>query len=98
MSDLFIVVGLRAKAGKEDDLRRDLTAIVEPSRNEEGNLRYELLEDRDTPGLFVFVEQWASAEAREKHHTQGPHIQHFHATGAANIECTEFAHMLKRIA
>ena len=98
MSDLFIVVGLRAKSGKEDDLRRDLTALVEPSRHEEGSLRYELFEDRDTPGLFVFVEHWASAEARERHHTQGPHIQHFHANGAANVERTEFAHMLKQVA
>lgn len=98
MSELFITVGLRAKAGKEDDLRRDLTAVVGPSQEEDGSLRYELFEDRDQPGLFVFVEHWASQEARDKHHNEGPHIQHFHANGAANIERTEFAHMLKRIA
>ena len=36
MSELFIVVGLKAKAGKEDELRRDLSVLVEPSRNENG--------------------------------------------------------------
>lgn len=98
MSELFIVVGMHAKKGQEDELRRDLTAVVGPSRKEEGSLRYELFVDQSDPGRFVFVEHWASVEAREKHHTQGPHIQNFHAKGAANVEKVEFSHMLNRIA
>lgn len=98
MNELFIVVGLKAKEGKEQELRRDLTAVVEPSRSEDGNLRYELFVDQSDPRLFVFVEHWASAEARQKHHTSAPHIQHFHANGVKNVEQTEFAHMLSRIA
>lgn len=98
MSELFIVVGLVAKAGKEDALRQDLSTLVEPSRAEEGNIRYELFEDRETPGHFVFVEEWASEAARTRHHEQGPHIAHFHAHGVNNIDQTAFAHMLKRIA
>ncbi|GGD40092.1 putative quinol monooxygenase [Aureimonas glaciei] len=97
MSELHIVVGLQAKAGKEDELRRDLAGLVEPSRGEDGNIRYDLFEDRDEPGHFVFVETWASAEARALHHEQGPHIQHFHANGVANVEKTEFARILKRV-
>jgi quinol monooxygenase YgiN len=60
MSELFIVVGLKAKAGKENELRRDLAALVEPSRKEDGNIRYDLFEDQDEPGRFVFVEAWSS--------------------------------------
>lgn len=30
MSELFLVVSLRAKAGKEEELRRDLMAVVAP--------------------------------------------------------------------
>jgi hypothetical protein len=60
MSELFIVVALHAKAGKEEELRRDLIAVVEPSRKEEGNLRYELFVDQSDAGRFVFVEHWAS--------------------------------------
>ncbi|MES1927326.1 putative quinol monooxygenase [Salinisphaera sp. T31B1] len=97
MSELFIVVGLKAKAGKEDELRRDLAVLVEPSRNEQGNIRYDLFEDQDEPGRFVFVEQWASVETRTQHHEHGVHIQHFHANGVRNVEKTEFAHMLKRV-
>lgn len=98
MSELFIVVGLVAKSGKEDALRRDLSSLVEPSRKEEGNLRYELFEDQETPGHFVFVEAWSSVETRAKHHEHGPHIQHFHEHGVGNIEKTAFAHILKRVA
>lgn len=97
MSELFIVVGLKAKQGKEDELRRDLAALVEPSRQEDGNSRYDLFEDQDQPGRFVFVEEWASTAARDQHHQHGPHIQRFHASGAGNVEKTEFAHMLKRV-
>ena len=97
MSELFIVVGLKAKTGKEDELRRDLSVLVEPSRAEEGSIRYDLFEDQDEPGRFVFVEAWASVEAQNKHHEHGPHIQHFHANGVANVEKTEFARILKRV-
>jgi quinol monooxygenase YgiN len=97
MSELSVVVGLRAKAGKEDELRRDLSALVAPSRSEEGNIRYDLFEDQEQPGRFVFVEEWASPELRMRHHEHGPHIQHFHANGIANVEAREFAHVLKRV-
>jgi quinol monooxygenase YgiN len=83
MSELFIVVGLRAKAGKEDELRRDLPVLVEPSRKEDGNTRHDLFEDQDQPGLFVFVEEWSSVETRTRHHEHGPIIctvaNRFHA-------------------
>ncbi|SJM66266.1 Antibiotic biosynthesis monooxygenase [Brevundimonas diminuta 3F5N] len=96
MAELFITVGLRAKAGKEDALRQDLIAVAQTSRTEDGALRYELFEDSDQPGLFVFFEHWASEEAQSKHHNDGPHIQHFQANGAANVEKMEFFHRLER--
>lgn len=97
MSELFIVVGLIAKVGKENELRQDLSVLVEPSRSEDGNIRYDLFEDQDEPGRFVFVEEWSSPAARTRHHEHGPHIKHFHANGVGNVEKTEFAHTLKRV-
>jgi quinol monooxygenase YgiN len=97
MSELFIVVGLKAKEGKEDELRRDLASLVAPSRKEDGNIRYDLFEDHDAPGHFVFVEEWVSTEARDRHHKHGPHILHFHKNGVSNVEKTEFARLLKRV-
>lgn len=97
MSELFIVVGLTAAAGKEDELRQDLSTLVEPSRNEAGNLSYDLFEDVDQPGRFVFVEGWASIQAQAQHNEHGAHIQHFHANGLRNVATKEFAHILKRV-
>lgn len=97
MSEMILVVALKAKAGKEDELRRDLSALVEPSRREEGNIRYDLFEDQSDPGRFVFVEEWASEQTRTQHHEHGPHIQHFHGDGANNVEAREFALMLRRV-
>lgn len=97
MSDLFIVAALHAKPGKEDELRGDLTALVEPSRKEPGNVAYDLFEDAHAPGHFVFVEHWASAEDQQRHHNHGPHIQHFHANGDRNVEARDFIRMLRRI-
>jgi quinol monooxygenase YgiN len=97
MSQLYIVVGLKAAEGKEDELRKDLSVLVEPSRNEDGNIRYDLFEDRNQPGYFVFVEEWSSIEAQTKHHEHSAHVQHFHSNGLSNIEKREFLHMLKRV-
>lgn len=96
MSELFMIVALHAKKGKEDELKRDLIAVVEPSRKEEGSLRYELFVDQDDAGRFVFVEQWASAESQQKHHSKGAHIQHFNTHGARNVERVELVHRLNR--
>ncbi|MBL8628223.1 MAG: antibiotic biosynthesis monooxygenase [Rhodospirillaceae bacterium] len=97
MSEIHIVVGLHAKPGGADELRRDLAALVEPSRNEPGNIAYDLYEDINSPGHFVFVEHWASSEAQQQHHNHGLHIQYFHANGDRNIEQRDFIRLLKRV-
>ncbi|MEX5569165.1 putative quinol monooxygenase [Pseudomonas syringae] len=74
MTESFIVVGLKTKSDTHDQLRCDLSALVEPSRNENGNISYELFEDQNEPGLFIFVEEWASTEAHNKHHEHSVHI------------------------
>jgi len=98
VSELSIVVVLHAKKGREEQLRKDLTALVPLSRKEEGNLSYDLFVDQADPGRFVFVERWASEELRQKHHTESAHIQRFHAGGVEAVERTEVAYMLDRIA
>ncbi|MBB6487122.1 putative quinol monooxygenase [Rhizobium lusitanum] len=97
MSELNIVVVLRAKAGKEDELRRDLKVVTDESRKEDGSLNYNLYVDRNDPGRFVFVEHWASQEHRDRHHNESAHIRHFHENGVKNVEATEFAFFLDRV-
>ena len=98
MSDFFLIVVLYAKEGQENQLRADLTAVVEPSRKEEGNLRYELFGDQSDARRFVFVEHWADAASREKHHTESKHIRYFESHGASAVEKYEAVYRLDQIA
>ncbi|HEY3046768.1 MAG TPA: putative quinol monooxygenase [Polaromonas sp.] len=99
MSDFFIGVSLYAKEGREDELRANLIAVVEPSRKDEGNLRYELFADQNDPRRFIFLEHWASLNARKKHHAQTEHIRHFEKNGGASaVERYEYVYTLNRIA
>ena len=97
MGALNVLVILRAKAGKEAELRRNLVALVEPSRQEPGNVRYDLFEDAQAGGRFVFLETWADPAAQQKHHNEGPHIRDFHANGDADVESRELILVLERL-
>lgn len=98
MSELIMIVGLHARPGTEDQLREDLRALVQPSRLEAGNISYDLYEDAQAPGRFVFMERWESAEAQQQHHNHGEHIRHFHANGDCNVEARDYIQVLKPVA
>ncbi|WP_373048799.1 putative quinol monooxygenase [Vulgatibacter sp.] len=70
---VHVVARLFAKPGKEDELRRLLHALVAPTRVEAGCLRYELHEQRERSGAFVFVETWVS-DAHLDAHLSSVHI------------------------
>lgn len=80
MPDLDVVAVLVAKPGQEDVVRAALTALVAPTREEEGCLAYALSESAAAPGTFVTVERWR-AQADLDAHLQTPHVQQ--ALGAA---------------
>lgn len=96
--DLVTVVAtLKAKAGKEDELRAGLSALVEPTRSEDGNISYDLHESRDQPGLFYFVESWESSEALGKH-LQSPALQQALAGASELLDGPPVISRLKQIA
>ncbi len=51
-------------------------AVAAASRAEEGCLAYRLYEDSEVENEFVFVEEWESQEALERHFAT-PHIARF---------------------
>jgi len=53
--------------------KRELRALVGPSRREEGCLRYDLHRSVDAPGALLLHEVWATREA----HTEHSHTPHF---------------------
>ena len=69
-----VVAEVRAKAGKENELRTATLPLVAQVRREPNNLLYFLHEDRESPGHFIFYEIFAS-EADFKAHNETPHVQ-----------------------
>ena len=57
---LTVVAELQAKPGKEEDLRRAVLALIEPTRQEDGCVQYDLHVHTSDPGRFVFYENWTS--------------------------------------
>ncbi|MBY5538238.1 antibiotic biosynthesis monooxygenase [Rhizobium leguminosarum] len=67
---------LTAKKGRVDDLTSLLRGMVQPSRLEAGNLRYDLWRDRETAGRFVLDEIYVD-QAAATAHRETPHFQHY---------------------
>lgn len=64
---LRVIVRLRAQPGKEADLKQVLVGLIEPTREENGCIGYELLENLEDPREFTFVEEWEGESALEAH-------------------------------
>lgn len=62
-----------------DQVRRECLALVEPSREEDGRIDYELYQSTDDPSVFVFFENWLSREHVEEH-LKMPHCLAFEQT------------------
>jgi quinol monooxygenase YgiN len=62
-----------AKAGNEDEVRGLFLGLLEPTRKEEGCIQYDLHEEADKPGHFMFSESWSSKAALDAHLTT-PHV------------------------
>jgi quinol monooxygenase YgiN len=75
---LSVVAELHAKTGKEEDLRRALLALIEPTRREEGCVQYDLHVHTNDPGRFVFYENWVSREHLDRH-LASEHLTRFRA-------------------
>lgn len=73
-SQIVLVASMRAKDGKQDELRAALQSLLEPTRAESGCVTYNLHQGLEDPSIFVFHEVWASPEALGAH-MQTPHLQ-----------------------
>ena len=69
-----VVVRLKAKTGKEAQVRQELFNLLVPTRAEQGCLNFDMHEDPNNPALFMFHENWTS-EGRLKQHFDSPHIK-----------------------
>jgi quinol monooxygenase YgiN len=71
---LILIARVRAKAGQETRLRRELQRLLAPTRAEAGCISYDLHQSQTDPALFVFYENWKS-QADLDAHFETPHLQ-----------------------
>lgn len=69
-----IVAQVRAKPGKEDELRNITLPLIALVRSDPKNIAYFLQEDRKTPGHFIFYEIFATQADFEAHNAM-PYVQ-----------------------
>ena len=67
-----VVAEIRAKPGKENELRLVTLPLVAEVRREPNNLIYFLHEDLETPGHFIFYEVFASQADFDAHNKTPP--------------------------
>jgi len=74
-SSLYVIAELKAKAGKEAELRTAFNTLAEKSRaNEPGCKNYTLLEVLSEPGHFYSFEIWVDRAALDGH-MASPHVK-----------------------
>jgi quinol monooxygenase YgiN len=73
---LTVIARMRAKAGKEQELRDALEALIEPTSKEKGYVNYDLHQGAEDPRWFFFYENWRSADDLDAH-LQAPHLVEF---------------------
>ena len=82
---LTVFAEFHAKPGREEELRGLLMGLLEPTRKEQGCLRYDLHRDNDKPGHFLFFENWTSMALLQAH-LASPHLTSFQARSADLLE------------
>lgn len=74
--EVKVVAILTARPDAADRLRELLDGMLEPSRAEPGNLRYDLWQDRTQSGRFFLDELYRDADAVAAHRAT-PHFQNY---------------------
>ena len=69
-----VVARITAQPDKIAELKSLLIGLIAPTRGERGCVSYQLCQSKDDPAEFVFIEEWASAQAIDSH-MRTPHVQ-----------------------
>ena len=75
-SDIILNVHMEAVPGREQDLERELRALLAPTRSEAGCLTYELHRDPENPAKFMFFEKFKNQAALDEH-VNAPYFKNF---------------------
>lgn len=71
-----VLARIYAKPGMEDETRKELEVLLEPTRAEAGCINYDMHWSADDPAQFMFYENWTSKQALDQH-LATPHLKRF---------------------
>jgi quinol monooxygenase YgiN len=64
---ICVVARIVATCEKVDEVKAILIGLIEPTRKEEGCIKYELLQNQAQPTDFTFIEEWTTETALNTH-------------------------------
>lgn len=91
-----VVAIFKSKEGEEANVESLFRQVIETTLAEDGCIRYQLNQDTENAGRFIWTEEWESLELLHRH-LNAPHIQALFAALPAFIESSEVI-ALKKIA
>jgi quinol monooxygenase YgiN len=71
-----VIARCKAKPGKEAEVKKEILALVKPTRAEAGCINYDLHVSADDPRLFVLYENWRSKKDLDEH-LATPYLERF---------------------
>lgn len=74
-SKITVVATLVAKENKIEILKNALSALIVPSREEDGCIRYDLHQSIENPAKFTVLEEYQNQSALDYHNGQ-PYLSH----------------------
>ena len=77
MSEIFMLARLKAKAGVEFSLEKELKDLVKATHSETGCLLYDLHRDLNDLSQFVIIERFLSKEDLDAHYASPHFSKHF---------------------
>jgi quinol monooxygenase YgiN len=66
-NSIRVVARFAVKPDHVDHVKGMLAALIEPTRKENGCITYELLQNKNDPTDFTFVEEWTSKATLDQH-------------------------------
>jgi quinol monooxygenase YgiN len=77
---LALLSYIKVKPGYEERFRKEIAAIIEPSRAEPGNVAWFVQESNDDPTQFVFYTRWVDEDALTQHLQSPPLVSYLKRT------------------
>jgi len=67
MTTLTVVAKIVAKNDSIESVKSEMLKLIDPTRNEDGCIEYNLHQDNENPAVFIFYETWKSSACLESH-------------------------------